>query len=227
MPKFLKSLDMFGAPVPMLNLRGETKVKTSIGAIVSILIFAIVFVFALFKMQQLLVKHNPQILQINDDDALDNSSSWSTSEKDFAMAFAVEHFSSGYKNDAQYFKWLVAHYVQVDGVFTIMYHETHPCTEDDYEKFYEIDRRSQQKFQTLRDSNYFQCLDWAALDLDIKGSFLLDNTYSAIELLLVPCTTRVTTVDGITIGGDDTCEWDRNLARNYMGHAFSMAILHN
>ena len=62
MPKFLKSLDMFGAPVPTLNMRGETTVKTPIGAICSILIFAIVFAFALFKMQHLHVKYNPQIL---------------------------------------------------------------------------------------------------------------------------------------------------------------------
>ena len=48
--KFLKELDMFGAPVPGLNMQGKTAHKTSLGTLISILIMMLTLLYALFKM---------------------------------------------------------------------------------------------------------------------------------------------------------------------------------
>ena len=224
-PAFLKNLDLFGAEVLKLNMRGEKNIKTPFGACISILISMLVFSYALVKLQHLLTNRNPLVTKYEEEDALDLVNVWSTSGNDFAMAFAVEHFEEGPKTDPHYLKWVVAHSIMVNGEFSETFYETHPCTDDDFGKFYEVEKRSQQKFDQLR-GNFF-CLDWESLDLKIHGSFRSDTSYSAIELLLLPCATRVKTSDDVTIGGDDICVWDQKEAATYMGDALSMKILHN
>ena len=49
-PLFLKKLDMFGADVPTINMRGQTKIKTTFGTIVSLSIFILVLAFAIVKL---------------------------------------------------------------------------------------------------------------------------------------------------------------------------------
>ena len=59
MPKFLKSVDMFGAPIPNFNMRGRAEVKTSRGACISIVIFTLTLLFGLLKLQHLFLRKNP------------------------------------------------------------------------------------------------------------------------------------------------------------------------
>ena len=49
LPKFLVNLDMFGARVPSFNLRKQETVNTSFGAVTSITITLLTFMFALLK----------------------------------------------------------------------------------------------------------------------------------------------------------------------------------
>ena len=62
MPKFLKSVDMFGAPVPNFNMRGRAEVKTSCGACISMVIFILTLLFGMLKLQHLVVRKNPSIV---------------------------------------------------------------------------------------------------------------------------------------------------------------------
>ena len=58
---FLKSVDMFGAPVPNFNMRGRTEVKTSCGACTSMVIFTLTLLFGIIKMEHLALRKNPSI----------------------------------------------------------------------------------------------------------------------------------------------------------------------
>ena len=60
-PYFIKNLDMFGYRVPEINVRGQTKVKTSMGACVSITIAALTIAFGLVKLDHLVQFKNPVI----------------------------------------------------------------------------------------------------------------------------------------------------------------------
>lgn len=61
MPKFIKDLDMFGERVPEINIRGQTTIKTSVGACVTITIIALTISFGLVKLEHLVQRKNPTI----------------------------------------------------------------------------------------------------------------------------------------------------------------------
>ena len=52
--KLLSRVDMFGAPMPTLNVKGKTDVKTMIGGLMSVLILGLTFAFALLKFQHMM-----------------------------------------------------------------------------------------------------------------------------------------------------------------------------
>ena len=88
MPSFIKNLDMFGKPIPGFNLRGKTSIKTSVGAICSILILMVMFAFGLLKLQKLVGRKNP--LLVFNKDKLDAEEFHSTGSDSFMMAFSQE-----------------------------------------------------------------------------------------------------------------------------------------
>ena len=61
--KIAKRLDFFGASVPGFNLRGEDKVNTTTGGVISFLILYTIFLFALVKLPKLLLRENPTVTQ--------------------------------------------------------------------------------------------------------------------------------------------------------------------
>ena len=62
LPLFLKELDYFGDPIPSFNLRGETEVKTSIGACLSIIVSICTLAFSLIKLEHLVTRKNPALV---------------------------------------------------------------------------------------------------------------------------------------------------------------------
>ena len=77
LPKVLLTLDMFGAPLPTFNLKGEEKVRTHCGGCTSLIIIYVTFLFATLKLQHLLSKHNPTVNTFVQRDALDENEIWS------------------------------------------------------------------------------------------------------------------------------------------------------
>ena len=59
--KMLLSLDLFGEPAPTFNIRGETRIRTYFGAVLSTMIITVTLLFSLFKLQHLLSRHNPTV----------------------------------------------------------------------------------------------------------------------------------------------------------------------
>ena len=74
LPKMLIKSDMFPAPLPHFNIKGKAGIKTYFGGMVSIIINYLFFLFAVVKFQQMMTRHNPQIvehLETNSFDARD------------------------------------------------------------------------------------------------------------------------------------------------------------
>ena len=71
------------------------------------------------------------------------------------------------------------------------------------------------------------CLDWGALKLPLQDTWQSGNDYSAIEVALRPCATRVTLWDGSETGGDDSCTWDEKEVKEYMSQTFNFMMYHN
>ena len=91
LPEFIKNLDIFGAPIPAFNLRGRDKVKTSCGAIISIIIMTITGLFAILKFEHMLIKKNPNIT--SNTGPIDKTERFSLVQDHFMMAFSVLHFN--------------------------------------------------------------------------------------------------------------------------------------
>ena len=87
LPQFVKNIDMFGAQVPTFNLRGREDVKTSAGALASMVIIVLTFLFGLLKLQYLVERKNPSIVANTRNLAFGER--FNTGSDDFMMAFAV------------------------------------------------------------------------------------------------------------------------------------------
>ena len=79
----LKKLDMFAARLPSFNMKGKEAVSTSIGGILSIIIYMMTFVFSLVKIQDLFLRKNPIILSNTDLNAFGNEKKFSTGTDGF------------------------------------------------------------------------------------------------------------------------------------------------
>ena len=105
LPQFEKILDIFVAKIPSFNLRGKSEVKTSSGASASILIFMLTFIFALLKLQHLVLKKNPTIMTNTSD--LAEGERFNMGSDSLMMAFAIENARDGVpRSDPNYIKWM-------------------------------------------------------------------------------------------------------------------------
>ena len=96
----MKNLDSFAAPVPSFNLQGETAIKTTAGASLSILISLLTLAFAIIKLDHLLLRKNPNLN--TNESALQPGESYSVQDEDLMIAFAMEQLDTGFKDDPRY-----------------------------------------------------------------------------------------------------------------------------
>ena len=59
--KFVKQFDFLGVETPQINIDGETKVRTHIGSLISVIIGVLTCVFALIKLEHLANRKNPSL----------------------------------------------------------------------------------------------------------------------------------------------------------------------
>ena len=85
----------------------------------------------------------------------------------------------------------------------------HKCTDEEFAKFKGPETELEaKKVRRLQDDGGFYCLDWKALGLELYGSETLGIDFNALDLMIIPCASRITLHDGREIGGDDDCIWD-------------------
>ena len=64
--------------------------------------------------------------------------------------------------------------------------------------------------------------------MNLYGSWRTDDSYTALELGIFPCASRIENYDGSSVsGGHDDCEWNQRSVEEYLELAPSMLILYN
>ena len=97
MLKALKSIDMFGAPLPTFKLKGKnpTRLRTYAGVAATLGILLLTLFFAILKLQSLMLKRSPSVNTFVERDAFGDGDVFETDSTEFMMAFAVEDYVTG------------------------------------------------------------------------------------------------------------------------------------
>ena len=113
--RFLHRMDTYPATVPQFNLHGKTAVRTGLGGLVSILAIYSTFIFAVHKLQSMLIRKNPLITTNKQENAVEASEVLETASDDFMMAFALRSFNENRSlSDPYYVKWVARLWTVVD-----------------------------------------------------------------------------------------------------------------
>ena len=134
--RVVKNLDIFGAEVPGLNLRGQTKVKTFAGAFVSLAIMGITVMFALLKLQFMLMRKQPEVNEFVEPEFFSPSDSYKLHEEDFMMAISMENYLKGERMDPRYIQFVATLISKNEESFLERYVPMKPCTDEQFDKFY-------------------------------------------------------------------------------------------
>ena len=98
------------------------------------MIFIVVILFSLLKLQHLIERKNPLITMNKTE--LDSSVTYPLNQDDFMMAFFAENYQTGEAiSDPKYVKWVARHIQLKDGVTTKTFHPMHVCNSEDFDKF--------------------------------------------------------------------------------------------
>ena len=89
---FLKNIDSFSEAVPTFNIDGHTEIKTFPGALITLTISLLTFIFGVMKIQHLLERKNPTIN--TNDEPLDEGTTYFLDNEEFMMAFAAERYDN-------------------------------------------------------------------------------------------------------------------------------------
>ena len=63
--------------------------------------------------------------------------------------------------------------------------------------------------------------------MNLYGSWRTDDSYTALELGIFPCASRIENYDGSVLGGHDDCEWNQRAVEEYLESGPTMLILYN
>ena len=158
----LRSLDMFGAPLPAFNIRGEEIVKTLPGGCLSVVMLSITLLFGLLKLQHLLERKNPEI--VTNEVAFepdDEEAKLDADDPEYMMAFAITNgILRTPKNDPRYVSFVLEHGLRDEyGNYSAKKYPMVRCTNDDWSRFYPIESKSSNAVKRLREQEAFLCFD--------------------------------------------------------------------
>ena len=115
---------------------------------------------------------------------------YETGKEDFMIAFAAVHWLEGPRTDSRFIQWTVVQENQSDGnELTLTYYPVHPCTAEDFARFYPTDIKSKKKVENYKALGIFMCLDWSYDDFDLYGNWRIDDSYTSLEPAMYPCAT--------------------------------------
>ena len=131
-------MDLFEAPLPTLNIKGSSVVKTSLGGLLSILIMLSVGLFATVKFEHLVLRRNPSVNKYESENEHDAEKIFDTKHDDYAMAFALTDYMTGEpKDDPRIIRWYAVYWKNVDSVLERRLIPVYTCTDADYSNFKE------------------------------------------------------------------------------------------
>lgn len=114
----------------------------------SLIIFGLSLVFMLLKCRHLMEQQNPSIATFDQELELGADNAFELDDEDFMLAFGIDHYKEGLKNDERYIKWIARHkLVSAEGETTWRYFPVYNCTQSDFDRFYEPALSSQRKIR--------------------------------------------------------------------------------
>ena len=91
-PSVMKRMDIFGFDIPTFNIKGESKVMTVSGGLLSFLVGIVFLIYGSLKLSHLIDNHNPSIAEIKEFNFYDSSQRLVLDDFGFKIAFAVENY---------------------------------------------------------------------------------------------------------------------------------------
>ena len=181
------SVDQLGSPVPSFNVQGEATINTGFGGCLSILIITVTLIYALLKFNAFYTKADPTIYG---DTLKDQTEQVILKGSDVAMAFSLESFAGKVqKDDPRYIRMFAFNHVWHDDGRQV-YHSIplHKCTEDDFSQFNEVERRSKNDYERIKEVDGWTCLNWSSDRLKLFNGYL-DGTEIRQEFAIIwaPC----------------------------------------
>ena len=135
----IKSMDIFGRPMPGFNIKGTKQVHSLLGSVCTLMIFITVLMYASAKFVQLHVRHNPNISTYEEAKFYSKDDPMNLNQVNFRFAISFEGYhDSESKFDSQFVRWMFRHYYSENGVIKEKFLKHHRCTEEDYNQFYPI-----------------------------------------------------------------------------------------
>ena len=103
-----------------------------------------------------------------------------------------------------------------------------PCTKEDFEKFYTVEKRSASLFASYQANGGLFCIDWQKVNLELYGTWQFDSHYSAVDILVAPCGMEYTKEDGTIYSKEESeCIWDKDAFDEYLGDTFLFKFFYN
>ena len=86
--------------------------------------------------------------------------SFDITNSDFMMAFTLQQWDGGYKDDPRYIQWTMQVTDVIDGDEKKIFYPLHKCTDEEFERFYAIEKRSAIKVAKIQADGKWMCFDW-------------------------------------------------------------------
>jgi hypothetical protein len=103
-----------------MNVDGESKVPTKLGAATTIILAIVFFAYAISRGAQVSIRHDLQVNEYFKLDGLDETEIFNFEETGFRVAFGVESYTSrASMEDPEYVEWRVQLASNVDGVESV------------------------------------------------------------------------------------------------------------
>ena len=144
------------------------------------------------------------------------------------LAVAVEHFlEETPKSDPRFVKWVSSYWITTAESSEVVHYPMHRCSDEDLIKFNPPDNRSAGKVKALSEGKELFCLPQKAQELMLFGSWRSGANYRALDIQLVPCSTRYVAYDGKVSEDDGSCIWGHDEAIEYLGPAITIMMVTN
>ena len=120
-----------------------------------------VFLFSLLKLSHLIQRHNPNVVSYNLEGDLTSEDRFDLSSDQFGFMIAAgfHGFYSGAKSDHTYIKWFARTMTSTNGVISSRIIPMHPCTDEDFAKFYPPKKSSEAVVKKYKAAGGLFCLD--------------------------------------------------------------------
>ena len=128
----LTNLDFFGKDLPTFNIKGEGRVNTVFGGMVTSSIIMLTLAYTLLKFSDLYTKDNPVVSEVIVQDYYSPIDELSLKDINFKFAFTVEsYYEKKRKDDPRFVKQIFRLSTRKDGVRTSRAIPFHDCSKAD------------------------------------------------------------------------------------------------